>query len=205
MWRDRILAILSPRYGPRLHRMSFNPPPSNYTLAIPNQKNPFTVVLLGRAMNPLSISLLLVHPILALLLIYWITIQYGWRKRKKVVPKENMESERDRHAKNGKLILWSAISISLFAMVARALSGIIENGDFTSMLMPQSLHGWTGPIGLILLGIMSKYGNQTHKAIHNKQKSGKLRMMHGRAADFIIVLGAIHAFLGFLYTFSILT
>ena len=122
MWRDRILAILSPRYGSRLHRMSFNPPPSNYTLAIPNQKNPFTVVSLGRAMNPLSISLLLVHPILALLLIYWITIQYGWRKRKKVVPKENMESERDRHARNGKIILWSAISISLFAMVARALS-----------------------------------------------------------------------------------
>ena len=50
-------------------------------------------------------------------------------------------------------------------------------------------------LGLMLLGIMSKYGNQTHKAIQNKEKSGKLRMMHGRAADFIIVLGAIHAFL----------
>ena len=182
-----------------IHRLRFNP------IVIPNAKNYEEVELLVKPMNPASISLLLVHPILALLLIYWISIQYGWRKRKKVIPKENMDSERDRHARNGKFILWSAISISLFAMIARAISGIIENGDITSMLMPQSIHGWTGPLGLILLGVMSKYGTQTHTAIKNKEKSGKKRLMHGRAADFIIVLGAIHAFLGFLYTFAILT
>ena len=117
MWRDRILEILSP-----VMVLAFIACLSTHAfklyLAIPNQKNPFTVVLLGRAMNPLSISLLLVHPILALLLIYWITIQYGWKKKESGTKRKYMESERDRHAKNGKIILWSAISISLFAMVA---------------------------------------------------------------------------------------
>ena len=63
-------------------------------------------------------------------------------------------------------------------------------------LLPGSLHGFTGPLGIILLWIMARWGRNARRDKLQKAK-------HGRAADLLIALMVFHSFLGFLYIFDI--
>lgn len=94
-----------------------------------------------------------------------------------------------RHEKIGERILQAAIISVLIAFIARYYTGM--------GLLPGSLHGFTGPIGIVLLYIMARWGRNSRKDKLQKAK-------HGRAADLLVALMVFHSFLGFLYIFEVL-
>ena len=51
-----------------------------------------------------------------------------------------------RHQRHGEWLLWTGICLAIIAFFARAISGMIVYDDWTSDLLPQNLHGFTGPV-----------------------------------------------------------
>ena len=117
---------------------------------------------------------------------------------------EERQESLKRNQKHGEYILWAGISLALIAFIARAISGYIVEGDATSDLLPQSIHGYTGPIGLILLWIVVRHGRETVSNKENGEKFSAQRMKHGRAADLVMILIMFHSFLGFVYVFQVI-
>ena len=154
-------------------------------------------------MSVLRTVIMLIHPLLAVILVTWLIRQYGWRKRGMVLRGEERKASLKRHQKHGEYILWAGIILALIAFLARAVSGYIEKGDVTSDLLPQSLHGYTGPIGLILLWLVVRYGKHTASSREEGENFSTQRMKHGRAADLVMILVMFHSFLGFIYTFQV--
>ena len=154
-------------------------------------------------MSVLRTVIMLIHPLLAVILVTWLVRQYGWRKRGMKLRGEERKASLKRHQKHGEYILWAGITLALIAFVARAISGYIVEGDVTSDLLPQSVHGYTGPIGLILLWLVVRYGKETATGKENGEKFSTQRTKHGRAADLVMVLIMFHSFLGFIYTFQV--
>ena len=109
-----------------------------------------------------------------------------------------------RHQRHGEWLLWAGISLALVAFVARAISGIIVNDDWTSDLLPQSLHGFTGPVGLVLLWLVVRHGRKTTELIEQNESFTVERTKHGRASDLMMALVMIHSFLGLIYTFQVI-
>ena len=99
------------------------------------------------------------------------------------------QEELERHEKVGERILQAAIISVLIAFFARYYTGL--------GLLPGSLHGFTGPLGIILLWIMARWGRNARRDKLQKAK-------HGRAADLLVALMVFHSFLGFLYIFDVL-
>jgi cytochrome b561 len=101
--------------------------------------------------------------------------------------------------------LWATGIVILVAFTGRAVSGWYSDGSFTSNLLPQSLHGYMGPVGFALMVVLTRMGREAS----DKRKAGEsfatAKLKHGRAADIIIYLVFIHAFLGFIYTFDVLS
>ena len=69
-------------------------------------------------------------------------------------------------------ILWAGIALALIAFLARAISGFLVEDDWTSDLLPQNIHGFSGPIGLVLI-VCCGYVRKT------AEKAGK-RVVHSR-------------------------
>ena len=110
---------------------------------------------------------------------------------------ENCEVLTDVH--DALLLKWNKMGF-----VGRMIAGWVTNRDVTSELMPESLHGWTGPIGVIMLWSMARWGRSARDLRDTGESFQVPKSKHSRAADLIISLMAIHAFLGFLYIFSVL-
>ena len=148
---------------------------------------------------------LLLHPLLASGLVVWIWWQYSWRKKSYELKGESRAQYLERHERNGELLLWATGFVILVAFTGRAVSGWYSDGDFTSNLLPQSLHGFMGPVGFVLMVVLTRMGREAR----DKRKAGEsfatAKLKHGRAADIIIYLVFIHAFLGFIYTFDVLS
>ena len=139
-------------------------------------------------MGAMDTVILLLHPISASLLIAWMWWQYGWKTKSRTLKGEDRKIELDKHEKVGdKIMLYATISV-MVAFFARWYTGL--------GLIPQSLHGFTGPLGIILLWIMTRWGK-------NSRKDKITRTKHGRAADLLVALMIFHSFLGFLYIFEI--
>ena len=147
---------------------------------------------------------LLIHPLLALVLIFWIIKQYVWKKQSRELKGEERIAHRQKHERIGEIVVWSAIVVASMGFVGRMIAGWVTNRDITSELMPESLHGWTGPIGVIMLWSMARWGRSTRDLRDTGESFQVPKSKHSRAADLIISLMAIHAFLGFLYIFSVL-
>ena len=156
-------------------------------------------------MEPLSTALLLVHPFLALLLVLWLVRQHGWRKGGGTLTGEARREALADHVRSGERLLMATVGLVLVAVFARAAAGYIEEGRVTAMLLPTNLHGWTGPLGLWVLWTTVRHGRQALAAMENKESIVAPRTRHGRAADLMLILVGIHAFLGFLYTFAVLS
>ena len=147
---------------------------------------------------------LLIHPLLALVLIFWIIKQYVWKKQSRELKGEERIAHRQKHERIGEIVVWSAIVVASMGFVGRMIAGWVTNRDITSELMPESLHGWTGPIGVIMLWSMARWGRSARDLRDTGESFQVPKSKHSRAADLIISLMAIHAFLGFLYIFSVL-
>ena len=140
-------------------------------------------------MEVLRAVILLLHPIPAVAILSWMWWQYGWKRKSQELKGESRREELERHQKIGERILQAAILSVLIAFGARWYTGL--------GLIPGSLHGFTGPLGITLLWITARWGR-------NSRKDRVDRTKHGRAADLLIALMFFHSFLGFLYLFSIL-
>ncbi|MAX46116.1 MAG: hypothetical protein CMB24_04880 [Euryarchaeota archaeon] len=132
--------------------------------------------------------ILLLHPITAVAIIAWMWWQYGWKRKTREMKGTERQKELERHEKVGERILQAAIISVMIAFTARWYTGL--------GLLPGSLHGFTGPIGIILLWVMARWGRKSRKDKLQKTK-------HGRAADLLIALMIFHSFLGFLYIFDV--
>jgi hypothetical protein len=109
------------------------------------------------------------------------------------------------HVRSGERLLMATVGLVMVAILARAATGYIEEGKITAMLLPTSLHGWTGPLGLWVLWTTVRHGRQALASMEAKESSVAPRTRHGRAADLMLILVGVHAFLGFLYTFAVLS
>jgi len=154
-------------------------------------------------MDPIRTVALLVHPALAIALIMWLLWQHGWRKKGVELSAEERKVALELHIRWGERIVWAAIILVLIAMIGRAIAGL-RSGDWTSELVPSSVHGWTGPIGIFLLWLVVRQGQKTVALKEAGDSFSEQKRTHGRYADFVIALMALHAFLGFLYIFTVL-
>ena len=109
-----------------------------------------------------------------------------------------------RHQRHGESLLRAGICLAIVAFVARAISGMIVNDDWTSDLLPQNLHGFTGPVGLVLLWLVVRPGRKTAELIEQNESFSVERTKHGRASDMMMALVMIHSFLGLIYTFQVI-
>lgn len=109
-----------------------------------------------------------------------------------------------RHQRHGEWILWAGISLALVAFIARAVSGMITENNWASDLLPQNIHGFTGPIGLVLLWLVVRHGRKTAEMKEQNESYTSERTKHGRASDLMIALVMIHSFLGLIYTFQVI-
>jgi Co/Zn/Cd efflux system component len=140
-------------------------------------------------MEVLRTVILLLHPITAIAILAWMWWQYGWKRKSAELKGMTRREELERHERVGERILQAAILSVLIAFLARWYTGL--------GLIPDSLHGFTGPIGITLLWITARWGRKSRKDSVTKTK-------HGRAADLLIALMFFHSFLGFLNIFSVL-
>ena len=140
-------------------------------------------------MEAANTIILLLHPITAVAIIGYMWWQYGWKKKSRDLKGKSRQEELERHEKVGERILQAAIISVLIAFAARWYTGL--------GLLPGSLHGFTGPIGIILLWITARWGRNSRRDKLQKAK-------HGRGADLLIALMCFHSFLGFLYIFEFL-
>ena len=147
---------------------------------------------------------MLIHPILAVAFVFWLVRQYGWRKKGMTLKGDEREAALARHQQHGERLLWAGISLALIAFIARAISGIIVNDDWTSDLLPQNIHGFSGPIGLVLLWLVVRYGRSTAENKSENKSFAVERTKHGRASDMMMALVMIHSFLGLIYTFQVI-
>jgi hypothetical protein len=81
---------------------------------------------------------------------------------------------------------------------------MIVNDDWTSDLLPENIHGFSGPIGLVLLWLVVRYGRSTAEKQSENKSFAVERTKHGRASDMMMALVMIHSFLGLIYTFQVI-
>ena len=148
--------------------------------------------------------IMLIHPILATIFVLWLVRQYGWRKKGMTLRGDARKQALARHQRHGEWLLWAGISLALVAFVARAISGMVVNDDWTSDLLPQNLHGFTGPVGLVLLWLVVRHGRKTAELKEQNESFTVERAKHGRASDLMMALVMIHSFLGLIYTFQVI-
>ena len=117
--------------------------------------------MLIETMDYVRVIALLVHPILASVLIYWLWQQYSWRKNSKVLRGEARKTAIEKHEKSGELILWSGFIVVGIAFLGRMVAGWRSEGDMFAEIWPTNLHGFIGPLGLVLLLIMVNLGKKT--------------------------------------------
>jgi hypothetical protein len=154
-------------------------------------------------MDLIHIAVLLLHPLLATGLLGWIWWQYSWRKKSHDLKGEPRKKALSQHEKYGNWLIWSAFFVICVAFSSRAFIGWRENKSFVDALEP-SLHGFMGPIGFVLLFLLARMGRQARDARNEGEKFTHHALKHGRAADLIVALAFIHAFLGFLQIFKVL-
>ena len=155
-------------------------------------------------MDYIRVIALLAHPILASALIFWMWQQYSWRKRSKYLKGDERKSALEQHEKFGEYILWSGFAVIGVAFLGRMIAGWRSEQDIFAEIWPTNLHGFIGPLGLILLYFMTRFGKQAKANRLAGESFAVEKSKHGRAADFIMALVFIHAFLGFLYIFSVI-
>ena len=148
-------------------------------------------------------AILLLHPLLAICLIYWILKQHGWRARGRTLKGEERTKARDSHELWGRRFLPAALITVAVAFSAQVLRGIIDDKGWNAYLVP-SVHGIFGILGIVLLVIMTNMGKRTAKARVDGESWTEMKIKHGRAADIIIILTILHGFIGFLYIFEVL-
>ena len=155
-------------------------------------------------MDVVRTVILLLHPILAIGLLVWIWKQYSWRKKGFDLKGEERKKALSSHEKNGNRLVSATFVVICIAFASNAVVGLRDGDKLFASLIPGSLHGFMGPVGFALLYILARMGRKARDARQEGRKFRHIALKHGRAADLVVVLVFINAFLGFLYIFTVL-
>ena len=151
----------------------------------------------------LRTAIILIHPLLAICILYWMNKQYQYRNKRLELRGEAADNYRNQHEKSGRLLYRSALIVVTLGFISNFIIGYTV-GDSYFSLLPSSLHGWFGIIGIVLLTFIVRSG----KIVKSNRESGKAFVYelqrHGRASDLVMILLVLHAFIGFIYLFQLL-
>lgn len=161
-------------------------------------------------MEPVDFAILLLHPIIAIMVIIWMVKQHRWRQRGRLLKGDERNDAVAKHEQHGELLYKLAWLVVLTGFVGNSLFQMRRDEDISifNALLPTSagaLHAGGGLIGLVLITILWKKGRNVRDLRDDGRPIGKEKEIHGRASDAIMVLIAIHAFLGFLWLLQLLT
>ena len=115
-------------------------------------------------MDPVRATIILVHPLAALSLIWLFYGQRRWRRDSHVLDKDGLRASVERHESMGVRITVATLCIVVMAFGSNAIRGLIDANDATSYLLPGHFHGWTGLLGLMLMLVLWMLGRKTQDA-----------------------------------------
>ncbi len=152
----------------------------------------------------ISVLILIVHAICALGMLGLCFFQYKWKKRGKVLTGDERKYYLEQHEKVGQKTIYALVVVVLLAIIGNATMGLSAGYSFFTSILPRSPHGVFGFIGAGLFYYAWKLGIKIQKQREGNEKWATTKIKHGRAADLIIIIGCIHAFLGFLQLLKII-
>ena len=156
------------------------------------------------SMDPLRTTVLLLHPIAALALIWMFVRQRRWREQNKTLRGEDRQQELAEHEATGEWMVRATAGIIGLAFAAQIARAGIDGVELTEYIIPDHFHGWVGFLGLFLMLILRKHGRATRSLKESGESFARSKQMHGKISDVMLLLVIIHAFLGFLYLLKIL-
>ena len=156
-----------------------------------------------RVMN-ISKILMIAHAISALIMLLLCLFQYKWKKNGKILKGFEREKYLKRHEELGQKSLFILSIVILLAILGNLISGLNSGFSIFKSITPRSPHGIFGFIGAVLFYYLWKLGINIQKRKNTKEKWSNQKIKHGRAADIIMIIGCIHAFLGFLQLLKII-
>ena len=158
-------------------------------------------------MDFIRVAILMIHPILALALIWAFMKQRSWRREREGLRGDERTSALNEHEKSGNRIMAYLIFVISIAFIAQIVEAIISgqsNEQALKQLIPNHYHGWAGILALALMGSLWYLGRKTSSLRREGESIVKTRDLHGRLGDVMAMLVIIHAFLGFLYLLQII-
>ncbi len=151
-------------------------------------------------MEPTQVFILLLHPIAALLVIREFLRQREWRKESLALKGAERAGALERHEADGERLFRMVLAVVGLAFLARAVSVVLAGKSLeVGVFLPGHFHGWAGLLGLALMTYLWMLGRRVSAQKAAGEKFARTKMLHGRLADVMVALIAIHAFLGFLY------
>jgi len=158
--------------------------------------------------NTTGLVILLLHPIAALAVIGWMVRQHRWRQRGQLLKGEQRKAQVAAHERDGERLYILAWLLVIGGFTANALHRSRTEGlSLPYSLMPTGaggLHAGGGLLGLALITVLWRKGRKARDLRNAGEPWAAEKTRHGRASDAIMVLIAIHAFLGFLYLIQLL-
>jgi len=152
----------------------------------------------------ISKILMIAHAISALVMLLLCLFQYKWKKNGKILKGFEREKYLKRHEELGQKSLFILSIVILLAILGNLISGLNSGFSIFKSITPRSPHGIFGFIGAVLFYYLWKLGINIQKRKNTKEKWSNQKIKHGRAADIIMIIGCIHAFLGFLQLLKII-
>ena len=144
------------------------------------------------------------HPILALCFLSWLWWQHAWRGRGRRLRGEERKGALDAHERWGNRIIWCAILLVLLGYGANIIRQSIDGKSLLRAMLPMHPHGAFGSMGVFLLAITWSKGRAVKKSKEKKEPFAHEMKRHGRAADLVLILAGLDAFIGLIYLISIL-
>ena len=161
------------------------------------------IAAIARPVDPVRTAVLLLHPLAALALIWVFLKQRRWRHQSTLLKGEERESALADHQASGDKAMAYVVAVIALAFVAHIARASLEGLGPTTYLVPGHFHGWAGLIGLLLMTTLWRMGRNTRDLKSEGASFARSKELHGRMSDVMVMLVAIHAFLGFLYFLKI--
>ena len=154
-------------------------------------------------MGIIELGIILVHPILALILLWWMFQQLSWKKKGTTLRGKEREESLEVHERVGTRLLPALLIVVICAFLSNIWRGINEGLGWDEYFFPSNLHSATGIIGTILFFVTWRLGREIVEKRQANESWQHTKSKHRRAAELIIILGCIHAFIGFILIFRL--
>jgi len=159
---------------------------------------------LAESVDPLRTTILLLHPIAAVALIWMFMRQRRWREQSSLLRGDERKQALADHEAIGEWTVRATIGVIGLAFAAQIARASIDGAEWNEYIVPDHFHGWVGFLGLFLMLTLRKHGRITRTLKESGESFVRSKQTHGKISDVMLMLIIIHAFLGFLYLLKIL-